>query len=41
VEDRAQKRLAGDVAESVPGVRDVHNRLRLRRTGGRTDQRPR
>ncbi len=41
VEDRAQKRLAGDVAESVPGVRDVHNRLRLRRTGGPTDQGPR
>ncbi len=29
VESRVQKRLAEDAAESVPGVRDVHNRLRI------------
>jgi osmotically-inducible protein OsmY len=28
VDDRWEKRLAEDVAEAVPGVRDVHNRLR-------------
>ncbi|MCZ7567501.1 MAG: BON domain-containing protein [Ardenticatenaceae bacterium] len=31
VDSRRQKRIAGDVAESVMGVVDVHNRLRLRR----------
>jgi hypothetical protein len=31
VDDRFEKRLAEDLAEDVPGVRDVHNRLR---TGG-------
>ena len=30
VTDRAQKRLAEDVAERVRGVADVHNRLRVR-----------
>jgi osmotically-inducible protein OsmY len=29
VEDRRMKRLAEDIAASVPGVDDVHNRLRL------------
>lgn len=29
VEDRRTKRLAEDVAESVSGVRDVHNQLRI------------
>lgn len=29
VDDRSTKRLAEDVAESVRGVRDVHNRLRV------------
>lgn len=29
VEDRRTKRMAEDVAEAVPGVRDVHNRLRI------------
>lgn len=29
VEDRRMKRLAEDVAESVRGVADVHNRLRV------------
>ncbi len=31
VENRAEKRLAEDCADSVPGVVDVHNRLRIRR----------
>lgn len=30
VENRAEKRLAEDCADSVPGVLDVHNRLRIR-----------
>jgi len=29
VDDRFEKRMAEDLAEAVPGVRDVHNRLRL------------
>jgi osmotically-inducible protein OsmY len=28
VDDRFEKRLAEDLAASVPGVQDVHNRLR-------------
>lgn len=32
VEERIQKRLAEDLAMSVWGVLDVHNRLRVRRT---------
>jgi hypothetical protein len=28
VDDRFEKRLAEDIAETVPGVRDIHNRLR-------------
>jgi osmotically-inducible protein OsmY len=31
VENRAEKRLAEDCADSVEGVVDVHNRLRIRR----------
>ena len=31
VENRAEKRLAEDCADSVPGVVDVHNRLSIRR----------
>jgi osmotically-inducible protein OsmY len=31
VENRAEKRLAEDCADSVPGVVDVHNPLRIRR----------
>jgi len=31
VESRWAKRLAEDIADSVPGVRDVHNRLRANR----------
>lgn len=31
VEGRWAKRLAEDIADSVPGVRDVHNRLRVNR----------
>ncbi len=31
VDSRATKRLAEDIADSVPGVRDVHNRLTFRR----------
>jgi hypothetical protein len=30
VDNRAEKRLAEDCADSVPGVVDVHNRLRIR-----------
>jgi osmotically-inducible protein OsmY len=30
VDDRRAKRLAEDLAESVSGVKDVHNRLRVR-----------
>ena len=29
VDDRFEKRMAEDLAEAVPGVRDVHNRLRV------------
>lgn len=29
VDTRAAKRMAGDTAESVPGVQDVHNQLRI------------
>jgi hypothetical protein len=35
VEDRRTKRLAEDVAESVRGVADVHNRLRVAPDGNR------
>jgi hypothetical protein len=31
VEDRRGKRLAEDIAESVPGVNEVHNQLRPRK----------
>jgi len=31
VEGRATKRLAEDLLETVPGMRDIHNRLTLRR----------
>jgi hypothetical protein len=31
VENRAEKRLAEDCADSVEGVVDVHNQLRIRR----------
>ena len=34
VEDRRMKRFAEDCAEDVPGVTQVHNRLRVRPTGG-------
>jgi BON domain len=34
VADRGQKRLAEDMADDVAGVRDVHNRLQVRRPGG-------
>jgi hypothetical protein len=33
VDSRAQKRMAEDVVESVPGVRDVHNQLRVQQQG--------
>jgi hypothetical protein len=29
VDDRFEKRMAEDLADAVPGVRDVHNRLRV------------
>lgn len=36
VNDRRQKRLIEDCAESVYGVRDVHNHLRIERSASRT-----
>jgi osmotically-inducible protein OsmY len=30
VETREEKRLAEDIAEAAPGVRDVHNNLRVK-----------
>jgi osmotically-inducible protein OsmY len=33
VNDRESKRLAEDIGESVPGVRNVENRLRITKTG--------
>lgn len=30
VEDRAEKRMAEDAVETIPGVWDIHNRLTLR-----------
>jgi hypothetical protein len=30
VEARAEKRMAGDAIETIPGVWDIHNRLTLR-----------
>jgi hypothetical protein len=38
VDSRDAKHAAEDCAEQVPGVHDVHNRLRIRTTGG--DQPP-
>lgn len=37
VEDRQAKRLAEDLAERVPGVQDVQNRLKTRQKGGVMD----
>jgi hypothetical protein len=37
VDTRHSKRLAEEIAESVRGVHDVHNRLRLRNTGPERD----
>jgi hypothetical protein len=37
VDDKRTKRLAEDVAESVRGVRDVHNRLRVAPRGSEID----
>ncbi len=34
VEDRWMKRMAEDTADSVSGVRDVHNHLRVQQTSG-------
>jgi osmotically-inducible protein OsmY len=34
VETRQDKRLAEDLAERVPGVHDVRNRLKTRQKGG-------
>jgi hypothetical protein len=33
-DDRQQKRLAEDIAEDVPGVRDVHNNIKVQNGGG-------
>jgi osmotically-inducible protein OsmY len=43
VENRAEKRLAEDCADSVPGVVDVHNHLRIRqadKSTGKKDEGP-
>ena len=43
VENRAEKRLAEDCADSVPGVIDVHNNLRIRqadKAAGEKDEGP-
>ena len=43
VENRAEKRLAEDCADSVPGVADVHNHLRIRqadKSAGEKDDSP-
>lgn len=37
VDDKRTKRLAEDIAESVSGVRDVHNRLRVEARGTEID----
>jgi BON domain len=37
VEDRWTKRLADEIAEGCPGVKDVHNRLRIAPTKGGTE----
>jgi hypothetical protein len=37
VRERPQKRLAEDAVEQVPGVRDVHNQLRVSTPGGDQD----
>jgi hypothetical protein len=38
VQDRYEKRLAEDIAESVPGVHDVHNRLRVQASNRLRDE---
>jgi osmotically-inducible protein OsmY len=40
VESRAVKRMAEDVAESAPGVRDVHNQIRVRGAAPPEKRRP-
>jgi hypothetical protein len=39
VDSRQDKRMAEDAAESCPGVRDVHNQLRVSSTGSRNTER--
>ena len=38
VPDRRAKRLARDISDSVPGVQDVHNRLRIGRKNQSSDR---
>jgi osmotically-inducible protein OsmY len=39
VDNRQEKRMAEDAAESCPGVRDVHNQLRVSSSGARSTER--
>ncbi len=38
VHDRRDKRRIEDIADDVPGVRDIHNRIRVRRAEQRRDE---
>jgi hypothetical protein len=40
VESRQAKRLAEDILESISGVKDVHNQLRVQRDQGQDHQNP-
>jgi len=33
VDERRDKRLLEDLAEDVPGVKDIHNQIRVRKPG--------
>lgn len=41
VSSRYEKRLAEDILDSISGVKDVHNQLRIRREGGNGQDRDR
>jgi len=40
VESRQAKRLAEDILDSISGVRDIHNQLRVQRDHGQSEQNP-